>query len=602
MKTRPVKHIELFYSSFSGDELFRQELETHLSPLVRKGFLSTWHESQIVPGKEKQREIDKHFSAAQVIVLLVSPNFTNSDLCNEQMEQALIFEEAGTKRVVPILIRPTNVEWTALKGRQLLPANDKPINSWSNRDTIWGTVAGQIGQTVMKLLEPTPSQSDPDQAGSDTSTSSDSDLTSTKPAETTSASRSLPDQDHPSLFRPPSSFLQEIKIPSFGTHFLDTGNRSRSDDRDYLARIIKTVIDPMATPAMQNLLRGKLPSDLIDRINYREASRNIADTMLDYLEVGGTLTPSTHALGAFFRDLLVKPSNPISYDDSVKIVALLFHYTLLTDPEEIAELSALFQVPSPVLTRNELLARPLSYTTSPAQPDMEGLQEQFETIYNKYNHILDVKFLEQGAKAARAVCRIDFDQQGEGTGFLVAPNLVLTNYHIMNPPGHQGDLQERARRCEVRFGMIDGVSAGTPFKLHKDNWLLEASESEDLDFMLLQLNRSVTANSVIAPLVVEARSVQKGEFVNIIQHPRGQAMQVSLRFNKVTRVLEKRIYYLADTEEGSSGSPVFDDSWQLVALHHAGGIQDALGNQIVAANIGVPIKLIRDKILKYLPG
>ena len=92
--------------------------------------------------------------------------------------------------------------------------------------------------------------------------------------------------------------------------------------------------------------------------------------------------------------------------------------------------------------------------------------------------------------------------------------------------------------------------------------------------MLIRLHRPVTAEDGILTLPLEAQSVQKDTFVNIIQHPNGGPMEVSLRFNQVVAIEGYRVYYLADTEKGSSGSPVFDDEWRVVALHRSGGELD----------------------------
>ncbi|MFC8142403.1 trypsin-like serine peptidase [Streptomyces paradoxus] len=56
-----------------------------------------------------------------------------------------------------------------------------------------------------------------------------------------------------------------------------------------------------------------------------------------------------------------------------------------------------------------------------------------------------------------------------------------------------------------------------------------------------------------------------GEFVNIIQHPRGEPKQLSLRDNQIVDALERFLHYESDTREGSSGSPVFNDPWEVVA-------------------------------------
>jgi endonuclease G len=60
-----------------------------------------------------------------------------------------------------------------------------------------------------------------------------------------------------------------------------------------------------------------------------------------------------------------------------------------------------------------------------------------------------------------------------------------------------------------------------------------------------------------------------GDFVTIVQHPRGAKKQIALRENRIVDVPERFLHYSADTEPGSSGSPVFNDQWEIVALHHA---------------------------------
>ena len=89
-------------------------------------------------------------------------------------------------------------------------------------------------------------------------------------------------------------------------------------------------------------------------------------------------------------------------------------------------------------------------------------------------------------------------------------------------------------------------------------------------------------------------------FVNIIHHPLRGATEVSLRCNEVVAVEPLRIYYLADTEDASSGAPVFNDDWQVVALHRSGGEKDASGQLIRKANAGIPIGLIMKEIAPYL--
>jgi V8-like Glu-specific endopeptidase len=551
----PFAPIEVFYSFAEADALLLEQLERHLSLLRREGTIATWHKRQIVAGSNWQMEVDQHLNTASLILLLISSDFLASDYgYGSELQHALQRHEANEAIVVPLLLRPCDWQGAPFASLQVLPPGNRPITMWRDRDVAWTEVVMGMRRLLTEKFG----------AGK-------------------SVMQMKPIQPKP----------LELKMPGMGEYFLDR------HDREYLIAIIDQIICPRPPDGIKNLLRGKLPDPQINRINFRDGSRNIAENIIGSLEPkGGLNPPHYHALGAFFNDLI--EDEAVSYDDAVKIVALLFRYTLIKDRKQIIKLSAQWQVPSPLFTEETLTKHPSSPASLPNTIKITGLQERFESLYNCRRYLLDVKFLIQGAKAASSVCRIDFGHRGEGTGFLIAPDLILTNYHVMVPQGYKGDLNTRARRCEIKFGVIEGMSAGSCFKLHDKEWLVEQSKPEELDFMLLRLNRAVTEHHQISPLPLEANSVQSDEFVNIIQHPNGGSMAVSIRFNQVVAVEDNRIYYLADTEEGSSGSPVFDDSWRLVALHHAGGKLDEAGNLIVAANIGVPINAIREQIAVYL--
>ncbi len=75
-----------------------------------------------------------------------------------------------------------------------------------------------------------------------------------------------------------------------------------------------------------------------------------------------------------------------------------------------------------------------------------------------------------------------------------------------------------------------------------------------------------------------------GDHVTIIQHPLGGPKQVAITANQVVNLFEHRLQYTTDTQPGSSGSPVFDDRWKVIALHHAGGnmISNSRGDRMFA--------------------
>lgn len=188
--------------------------------------------------------------------------------------------------------------------------------------------------------------------------------------------------------------------------------------------------------------------------------------------------------------------------------------------------------------------------------------------------LIDICYMEFGLLAAKSVCRIQVVNplgrpEGYGTGFIVAPNLLLTNNHVLN-------TAELARKSFAEFDFerdLNGRRKNTKsFDLRPDEAFVTDPE---LDFTLVSVAPISAEGANLADfgytrLVEDTGKVQKGEYVSIIQHPEGGLKQCCLRENQVVDLFDNWLHYLTDTEPGSSGSPVFNDQWLVVGLHHSG--------------------------------
>lgn len=137
--------VQVYISYAQKDEDLAEELEIHLVPLTRQNIISPWHSRQIDLGREKDKEFDSHIDAAQIILLLVSPRFMASNYKDEQdMRRAMQRHATGQARVVPILLRPTDVKGAPFSNIQGLPRNNKPVVSWGDRDQAWVEITKEL--------------------------------------------------------------------------------------------------------------------------------------------------------------------------------------------------------------------------------------------------------------------------------------------------------------------------------------------------------------------------------------------------------------------------------------------------------------------------
>lgn len=146
--------IEIFFCYAHEDEPLLNKLKVQLKPLQRQGLIDVWHDRDISAGTEWEKEIDFHLNTAQIILLLVSPDFMYSEYCySVEMKRAIERHERKDARVIPVILRP--VYWQGVLGKlQALPTDAKPVTDpeWHTLDRAFFNVAEGIRDVIEKLI------------------------------------------------------------------------------------------------------------------------------------------------------------------------------------------------------------------------------------------------------------------------------------------------------------------------------------------------------------------------------------------------------------------------------------------------------------------
>lgn len=248
----------------------------------------------------------------------------------------------------------------------------------------------------------------------------------------------------------------------------------------------------------------------------------------------------------------------------------------------------------------------------------------FDTVQERLiftNDLLPIGFLSQASMVGKSVCRLIVTRHegGQpvtsltgrpkryfGTGWLIGKSHVITNHHVVNardptePDAIDQDLNVQSEKTEVQFDFdVEGAvpEKGTVAEL--------IHVSKPLDYAILQLNEELGRAKL--SLWPKAVSLPSADVVplNIIQHPGGAPKQIGMRNNLAANINENELAYFTDTQGGSSGSPVCNDLWQVVALHKAStrtfGEHEFQGKKTRWVNVGTRIdKIIADLESKNL--
>jgi V8-like Glu-specific endopeptidase len=253
----------------------------------------------------------------------------------------------------------------------------------------------------------------------------------------------------------------------------------------------------------------------------------------------------------------------------------------------------------------------------------EGLEKTIKARLPAFDFAV---WRERMALIEARVCRVEIGGNAAGTGFLVGPDAVLTNYHVVEAV-LKGATPASKVTCRFDYKVLADHTRdeGVAVNLHPTEWNLDSSpcsaaeltrtpddpppSPEELDYALVKLERRL-GDEPSAPkggeggptrgwiaLPSDAAAFLAKAPLMIAQHPDGKPLKLAVDTESVIGLNgnRTRVRYATTTEAGSSGSPVFDLNWNLVALHHLG---DPSYDHPPAYNQGVPIDKIRDRLAK----
>lgn len=307
--------------------------------------------------------------------------------------------------------------------------------------------------------------------------------------------------------------------------------------------------------------------------------------------------PSQQRLAELVKFRLDKNLNAIAMGEDLQ--AIVFRLIGAAEAEGwVEQMIAAARESNPGNPSLFVFAQELNLAT-PMPPQLSA-RGALERIIKQTNSFLNVHtWREKLGELEAQVCRIEINTNNRrhfGTGFLITPNVVITNYHVMEPV-----ILEQAASSNVvlRFDykqLADGkiINKGTEYHLVEEEWLIDKSPyvreenrlptPDELDYALLRVDgdpgeeaigknpgpNSATRGWIELP--TESYEFPPNTPLLILQHPNAEPLKLAFDTDAIIGVNENgtTVKYKTNTEPGSSGSPCFNINWDLVALHHRG--------------------------------
>ncbi|MBC7749263.1 MAG: trypsin-like peptidase domain-containing protein [Methylotenera sp.] len=318
----------------------------------------------------------------------------------------------------------------------------------------------------------------------------------------------------------------------------------------------------------------------------------------------GELVPHQEGITKFVKAAGIKPQMINFTGSAMDIWSNVLDEAEKTNRVNDLVKSVMVKYPDNPYLKSAITPIEINYSLS---PDIDKIsnwnaveEDTLEVLTMDISSLLPISFLERGIAASRSVAKVEIrngSMVDVGTGFLFKLQeendlFFITNFHVIND-------KEHIEHTRIIFNYEEDANgeskASKSFKIDGNGpWY--TSPLKELDTTIFQLIPIGETLNEFGFLTLKKTDVKKNDFVNIIQHPAGQMKQISLYHNIVTSADLREVQYLTDTLKGSSGSPVFNSNWDIVALHHSGGNKKKEDDITISKyrNVGININGIID--------
>jgi hypothetical protein len=362
---------------------------------------------------------------------------------------------------------------------------------------------------------------------------------------------------------------------------------------------------PLATPGLP--LPATLAREILERIETKDAT-DTADHW-DYgtaVEASLALGKSKDALNWARKYVKDQKADAFEFSSTLRQLEEVWNLPCALGADDKKNEEAVLS-----LLRATILERESGKVEKSAGDVRSELSELTSTDLERVfgvDRFFSLDWYRRGLTRCAGVARIGHEPtRGVGTGFLLMgailhPTLgeelfLLTNSHVVSP-GPEVPIAMRPADAFVTFEGLPGAE--------RESWtvkkLIFNSPIREFDATLLQLDRGVPGVEPypIAPGLPDRDGKRR---VYVVGHPLGGGVSFSLQDNLLLDWDQRLVHYRTPTEPGSSGSPVFDDQWRLIAIHHAGGSDMRMLNGkpgTYEANEGINILAIVEEIRRKL--